>query len=31
MRDLALGAGFSSFERVSRMEHPFNAFYLASP
>lgn len=31
MRELALGAGFSSFGRVPGMEHPFNAFYLARP
>ena len=31
MRELVLGAGFSSFERVEGLEHPFNAYYLARP
>ncbi|MEO8539879.1 MAG: hypothetical protein ABI577_09085 [bacterium] len=31
MRDLVLGAGFASFERVPNLEHRFNAYYIARP
>lgn len=31
MRELVLNAGFSSFERVPGLEHPFNAYYVARP
>ncbi len=31
MRELVLNAGFSSFERVAGLEHPFNAYYVARP
>ena len=31
MRELVLNAGFSSFERVPGLEHPFNAYYIARP
>lgn len=31
MRELVMNAGFSSFERVSGLEHPFNAYYIARP
>ena len=31
MRKLVTNAGFSSFERVQGIEHPFNAYYVARP
>ena len=31
MRELVTNAGFSSFERVEGLEHPFNAYYVARP
>jgi 2-polyprenyl-3-methyl-5-hydroxy-6-metoxy-1,4-benzoquinol methylase len=31
MRELVMSAGFSRFERVAGLEHPFNAYYEAQP
>lgn len=31
MRDLVLSAGFSKFERVEGISHPFNAYYVVQP